>query len=203
MMGACATIGACYARNRRSHSSILSACALAALAAAHVCLCCKASEAWQLPRPLSTACILCMHSRSRLSPSTACCGCRGAALSLSRIQDYVGDEEFGKLLGGSDRALLCAMKSIPTYSVEASELPDSKQVLRLLPFPACMLAVVPTFRLGCLLAFSPHPMRRTCSGIMRSELYEIRYYAQRAATESCTREQSCCAAGVARREGNA
>ena len=54
--------------------------------------------------------------------------CRGAALSLSRIQDALGDETFQKLLSGSDPPLLCALKSIPTYSMEASELPNSAQV---------------------------------------------------------------------------
>ena len=71
--------------------------------------------------------------------------CRGAALSLSRLQDALGDDTFGKLLSGSDTPLLCALKSIPTYSMEASELPNSAQV----QCPAnCLRILCATYRAG-------------------------------------------------------
>lgn len=44
------------------------------------------------------------------------------------MQEYLGDDTFRSLLEGSDVPLLCALKSIPTYSMEASELPNGAQV---------------------------------------------------------------------------
>lgn len=39
---------------------------------------------------------------------------------------------------GSDPALLCALKSIPTYSMEAAEMPNAEQVrFRWRPLDAC------------------------------------------------------------------
>ena len=54
--------------------------------------------------------------------------CRGASLSLSRIQHALGEEAFRTLMSGGDNALLCALKSIPTYSMEADEMPNPAQV---------------------------------------------------------------------------
>eukprot|EP00892_Ulva_mutabilis_P008566 jgi/Ulvmu1/6081/UM027_0059.1 len=57
-------------------------------------------------------------------------GAPGASLSLSRIQNALGDEAFHSVMSGGDQPLLCALKSIPTYSMEAAEMPNAAQVLK-------------------------------------------------------------------------
>jgi hypothetical protein len=55
--------------------------------------------------------------------------CRGAGLSLSRLQEAMGDSLFNNMLSGRASALLCAMKSLPTYDMLATDLPNEGQVL--------------------------------------------------------------------------